>query len=60
MDKDKLLTEGYWRVHQLEVVCQSFLRACEEGKSLSELNEHYNDVAIWCGKVRNLLEEDHR
>ena len=57
MDKDKLLTEGYWRVHQLKVVCQSFLRACEEGKSL---NEHYNDVAIWCGKVRNLLEEDRR
>lgn len=56
MDKDELLTEGYWRVHQLEVVCQSFLCACEEGRSLKELN----DVAIWCGKVRNLLEEDHR
>ena len=60
MDKEELLTEGYWRVHQLKVVCQSFLHACEEGRSLDELNERYGDVAIWCGKVRNLLEEDRR
>lgn len=60
MNKDELLAEGYRRVHQLEVVCQSFLCACEEERSLSELNERYADVAIWCGKVRSLLEEDRR